>query len=150
MSEDLVDKNQMSYYLTITTNRWLSVRLETIGNIIIFFSSIFAVLGRDTMDPGLVGLSISYAMQITQSLNMLVRQTSDIETNIVAVERIKEYAAYKQEAPWENPSHPVAPDWPQAGHVVFRDYKLRYREGLDLVLRGINVTVEGGEKVHHY
>nr|CAD7588456.1 unnamed protein product [Timema genevievae] len=147
MSEDLVDKNQMSYYLTITTNRWLSVRLETIGNIIIFFSSIFAVLGRDTMDPGLVGLSISYAMQITQSLNMLVRQTSDIETNIVAVERIKEYAAYKQEAPWENPSHPVAPDWPQAGHVVFRDYKLRYREGLDLVLRGINVTVEGGEKV---
>nr|CAD7441508.1 unnamed protein product [Timema bartmani] len=125
---------------------WLSVRLETIGNIIIFFSSIFAVLGRDTMDPGLVGLSISYAMQITQSLNMLVRQTSDIETNIVAVERIKEYAAYKQEAPWENPSHPVAPDWPQAGHVVFRDYKLRYREGLDLVLRGINVTVEGGEK----
>nr|CAD7574755.1 unnamed protein product [Timema californicum] len=147
MSEDLVDKNQMCFYLTIMTNRWLSVRLETIGNIIIFFSSIFAVLGRDTMDPGLVGLSISYAMQITQSLNMLVRQTSDIETNIVAVERIKEYAAYKQEAPWENPSHPVAPDWPQAGHVVFRDYKLRYREGLDLVLRGINVTVEGGEKV---
>nr|CAD7197173.1 unnamed protein product [Timema douglasi] len=147
MSEDLVDKNQMCFYLTIMTNRWLSVRLETIGNIIIFFSSIFAVLGRDTMDPGLVGLSISYAMQITQSLNMLVRQTSDIETNIVAVERIKEYAAYKQEAPWENPSHPVAPDWPQAGHVVFQDYKLRYREGLDLVLRGINVTVEGGEKV---
>nr|CAD7393056.1 unnamed protein product [Timema cristinae] len=147
MSEDLVDRNQMCFYLTIMTNRWLSVRLETIGNIIIFFSSIFAVLGRDTMDPGLVGLSISYAMQITQSLNMLVRQTSDIETNIVAVERIKEYAAYKQEAPWENPSHPVAPDWPQEGHVVFRDYKLRYREGLDLVLRGINVTVEGGEKV---
>ena len=31
-------------------------------------------------------------LQVTQSLNMMVRQTSEVETNIVAVERTKEYA----------------------------------------------------------
>lgn len=32
-----------------------------------------------------------YFFKITQTLNWLVRMTSDVETNIVAVERIKEY-----------------------------------------------------------
>ena len=30
--------------------------------------------------------------QITQTLNWLIRMTSELETNIVAVERIKEYS----------------------------------------------------------
>ena len=65
--------------------------METVGNFIIFFAALFTVLQRESMDPGLAGLSISYALQITQTLNWLVRMTSDVETNIVAVERIKEY-----------------------------------------------------------
>jgi len=66
------------------------------ANSIIFFAAIFAVNQRDTMSPGLVGLSIAYALQITQTLNWLVRMTSEVETNIVAVERIKEYGETPQ------------------------------------------------------
>ncbi|CAG2053143.1 unnamed protein product, partial [Timema podura] len=146
-SEEKVDFNQVCYFPGIIANRWLAVRLEMIGNCIIFFASLFAVLGRETMNPGTVGLSISYALQITQTLNWLVRMTSDVETNIVAVERIKEYAEYTQEAPWENPNCPVPEQWPETGKVEFRAYEVRYREGLDLVLRGISFTVQGGEKV---
>ncbi|XP_063235805.1 multidrug resistance-associated protein 1-like isoform X3 [Bacillus rossius redtenbacheri] len=146
-SEEKVDVNQMCYFPGLIANRWLAVRLEMIGNLIIFFSALFAILGRDTMSPGLVGLSVSYALQITQTLNWLVRMTSDVETNIVAVERIKEYAEHKQEAPWENPAITVPEKWPSDGRVEFKDYKVRYREGLDLVLKGITFTVRGGEKV---
>nr|CAD7403901.1 unnamed protein product [Timema cristinae] len=146
-SEEKVDFNQVCYFPGIIANRWLAVRLEMIGNCIIFFASLFAVLGRETMNPGTVGLSISYALQITQTLNWLVRMTSDVETNIVAVERIQEYAEHTQEAPWENPNCPVPEQWPETGKVEFRAYEARYREGLDLVLRGISFTVQGGEKV---
>lgn len=38
--------------------------METIGNILIFFAALFAVLGRDSLDAGIVGLSISYALQV--------------------------------------------------------------------------------------
>ncbi|XP_063229527.1 ATP-binding cassette sub-family C member 3-like [Bacillus rossius redtenbacheri] len=146
-SELRVDNSQKCYNPIIIANRWLSIRLEAIGNMVIFFSSLFAVLGRHTMDSGIVGLSISYAMQITQALNMLVRQISDIETNIVAVERIKEYSEFRQEAPWVVESDKVPDNWPSEGRVEFHDYQVRYREGLDLVLHGISFTIEGGEKV---
>ncbi|XP_044597667.1 multidrug resistance-associated protein 1 isoform X7 [Cotesia glomerata] len=146
-SERRVDFNQMCYFPGIISNRWLAVRLEMVGNMIIFFAAMFSVAGRDSLSAGLVGLSVSYALQITQTLNWLVRMTSDVETNIVAVERIKEYGETPQEAPWEIPSTAPPKDWPSEGRVEFRDYKVRYREGLDLVLNGLSFSVNGGEKV---
>ncbi|XP_018359854.1 PREDICTED: multidrug resistance-associated protein 1 isoform X3 [Trachymyrmex cornetzi] len=146
-SENRVDFNQVCYFPSIIANRWLAVRLEMVGNLIIFFAALFAVLGRDTMSSGLVGLSVSYALQITQTLNWLVRMTSDVETNIVAVERIKEYSETAQEAPWKNTEFTPSKEWPKHGRVDFKDFKVRYREGLDLVLNGLTFSVLGGEKI---
>ncbi|XP_058792378.1 multidrug resistance-associated protein 1 isoform X9 [Phymastichus coffea] len=146
-SENRVDFNQVCYYPSIISNRWLAVRLEMVGNLIILFAALFAVLGKETMNAGLVGLSISYALQITQTLNWLVRMTSDVETNIVAVERIKEYGETPQEASWDIPETDPSKEWPSRGSVEFRDYKVRYREGLDLVLNGLSFNVTGGEKI---
>lgn len=146
-SEAKVDLNQVSYYPSIVSNRWLQVRLETVGNGIIFFAALFAVLSRDSLDAGIVGLSVSYALQITVALNMLVRWTSDVETNIVAVERLKEYSEVIQEAPWEVPRMKPGNEWPEKGEVKFDHYQTRYRPGLDLVLRNVTCTIPAGEKV---
>ncbi|XP_050541854.1 multidrug resistance-associated protein 1 isoform X1 [Daktulosphaira vitifoliae] len=146
-SEQKVDFNQTCYYPSTVSNRWLAVRLESIGNLLIFFASLFAVMGKDTISPGIVGLSISYALQITQTLNWLVRMSSEVETNIVAVERIKEYGETPQEAPWVIPSNPVPKNWPSRGELQIKNLKVRYREGLDLALKGLDIFVEGGTKV---
>ncbi|XP_043661842.1 multidrug resistance-associated protein 1 isoform X6 [Drosophila teissieri] len=146
-SDAKVDKNQVCKYPSVIANRWLAIRLEMVGNLIILFASLFAVLGGQT-NPGLVGLSVSYALQVTQTLNWLVRMSSDIETNIVSVERIKEYGETKQEAPWELEQDKNKPkNWPQEGRVEFQNFQVRYREGLDLVLRGVSFNIKGGEKV---
>nr|CAH7765033.1 unnamed protein product [Callosobruchus chinensis] len=145
-SERKVDTNQICYYPSIISNRWLAVRLEMIGNLIIFFAALFSVLGGDTA-AGQVGLSIAYALQITQTLNWLVRMTSDVETNIVAVERIKEYAEAPQEAAWIIPEKTPPSQWPDQGAVEFKNYAVRYRPGLDLVLKDVSFRIKGGEKV---
>lgn len=149
-SDTRVDMNQVCYFPSIIANRWLTTRLEMVGNLIVLFAAFFAVLGRDSSNPlnaGLVGLSVSYAMQVTQTLNWLVRLASDIETNIVAVERIKEYGETKQEAEWNKQNDSTPSNWPDDGNTKFIDYQVRYREGLDLVLHGISFEVKGGEKV---
>ncbi|KAF5296657.1 hypothetical protein FQR65_LT10197 [Abscondita terminalis] len=145
-SEAKVDFNQVCYFPSVIANRWLAVRLEMVGNLIILFSALFSVLSKD-QSPGLVGLSVTYSLQITQTLNWLVRMTSDVETNIVAVERIKEYGETAQEAPWDIPNTRPPGTWPDVGSVTFKDFAVRYRPGLDLVLKGITFTVNGGEKV---
>ncbi|KAM6079256.1 multidrug resistance-associated protein 1 isoform 3-T3 [Theristicus caerulescens] len=142
-----VDENQKAYYPSIVANRWLAVRLEYVGNCIVLFAALFAVIARNKLSAGLVGLSVSYSLQITAYLNWLVRMSSELETNIVAVERVKEYAEMEKEAEWSIEQTAPASTWPEEGKVEFRGYGLRYREDLDLVLKNINVTINGGEKI---
>lgn len=47
-SESKVDYNQMMAFPSIVSNRWLAVRLEIVGSLVVLFSALFAVLGRDT------------------------------------------------------------------------------------------------------
>lgn len=145
-SEAKVDYNQISFASSVVANRWLAVRLGLVSNLIILSAALFAVFGRDTIRAGIVGLSLSYALQITQ-IGWLVRMTAEVETNIVAVERIKEYAETRQEAAWENADVTVAQDWPQVGNIVFKNFEVRYREGLDSILRNVSFTINGCEKI---
>ncbi|XP_004859793.1 canalicular multispecific organic anion transporter 2 isoform X4 [Heterocephalus glaber] len=147
LSDIKVDTNQKSCYSYIISNRWLSMRVEFVGNCMVFFAAMFAVIGRSSLSPGLVGLSVSYALQVTMSLNWLIRVMSDLESNIVAVERVKVYSKTETEAPWVVEGSRPPEGWPQRGEVEFRNYSVRYRPGLELVLKNLSLCVHGGEKV---
>ncbi|XP_048728231.2 multidrug resistance-associated protein 1-like [Ostrea edulis] len=146
-SQKRVDTNQVFTYASNTANRWLGFRLELLGNFVILAAIIFAVLARDTIKGGIVGLSISYALQITENLNWFVRMVSELETNVVAVERVSEYTKVPTEADLINEYHRPSEDWPSKGEVEFQNYSTKYRSGLDLVLKNINFNVNGAEKV---
>lgn len=66
-SDNKVNTNQMCCYPSVIANRWLAVRLEMVGNVIILFAALFAVWGRDNIDAGLIGLSVSYALQVSDA-----------------------------------------------------------------------------------
>lgn len=151
-SNHRVDTNQRCYYPSFISNRWLAIRLELCGNLILFFSSVFAVMNREYFQqhPGTAGLILSYALTVTSTLNWLVRMTSELETNIVSVERIDEYRTNPTEREWHrvvNADPVVAENWPFRGEIEFNEYSVRYREGLSLVLNNISVNVASGEKV---
>ncbi|XP_044104614.1 ATP-binding cassette sub-family C member 3 isoform X1 [Neovison vison] len=147
ISDAKVDANQRSCYAHIASNRWLGVQVEFVGNCVVFFAALFAVIGRNSLSPGLVGLSVSYALQITLTLNWMIRMMSDLEANIVAVERVKEYSKTETEAPWVVEGSRPPTGWPLKGEVEFRNYSVRYRPGLELVLKNLSLRVRGGEKV---
>ncbi|CAL1277165.1 unnamed protein product [Larinioides sclopetarius] len=146
-SNTFVDNNQICYYPSIVSNRWLAIRLDFCGNFIIFFAALFAVLQKDSLDAGKVGLSVTYALMVTSTINWLVRMSSELETNIVAVERILEYTYTPTEAPWIIEGKTPPKEWPDRGTVKMDNYSTRYRVGLDLVLKEISCNVKSGEKI---
>ncbi|XP_045473551.1 multidrug resistance-associated protein 1-like isoform X2 [Harmonia axyridis] len=146
-SDKKLDNNQAHYFYGLVANRWLAVRLESIANIIILFSALFCVFEKDRLSTGIVGLSVTYALQITQTLNWLVRMICDVETNIIAIERIKDYSELPQETLWVIPDTEPESDWPKNGCIIFQDYSVRYRPGLDLVLTKINLKIDEKERI---
>ncbi|RMZ75001.1 hypothetical protein DV737_g5549, partial [Chaetothyriales sp. CBS 132003] len=145
-----MDANLRAYFPSVSANRWLAVRLEFIGSVIIFSAGTFSVISvanQSGLSAGMVGLAMSYALQITQSLNWIVRQTVEVETNIVSVERVLEYANLPSEAPDVIFKKRPNIGWPAHGQVSFNNYSTRYRPGLDDVLKNINITIKAREKI---
>lgn len=143
-----VDQNQRCFYPNAVSNCWLQVRLEFLANCLIFFAALFSVYSRGTLTGSQTGLSLSYALNVTLSLNWCVRMFAELENNIVAVERIDEYTSVQPEAPKQLPyDETLSKDWPDHGVINFTNYSTRYRPGLELVLKGIDLSVKGGEKI---
>ncbi|XP_047650496.1 multidrug resistance-associated protein 1-like isoform X1 [Phacochoerus africanus] len=145
-NKELVNENLICFYNSVIANRWLSVRLEFLGNLMVLFAALLAVLAGDSIDSAIVGLSISYALNITQSLNFWVRKACEIETNAVSIERVCEYENMDKEAPWIMSKRPPS-QWPNKGIVEFINYQARYRDDLSLALQDITFQTHEEEKI---
>ena len=140
-------ENVKSQYLNLLSNRWLSMRIENISNVMILFTALFCIIKRDTLQPGLAALAITYALNIIGSTVWTVRMACALENHCVSLERIFEYSELKPEAEWTKNDMVNDKKWPKEGKIEFKSYQTKYREGLDPVLRGIDLIIESGEKV---
>ncbi|KAF9171969.1 Multidrug resistance-associated protein 1 [Mortierella sp. AD011] len=135
-----------NFLASMSCKRWVEVQLRLLSTFVLLFASLFAVLGRSRLDPSLVGLTLSFAMSITEEITSLVRIYCDFQTQLVAVERVVEYTDMKTEAP-DHTDVCLPPRWPAQGRIQFKNYSTRYREGLDLVLKNISIEILPGESV---
>ena len=141
-----VDQMNSAYYLTFANQRWLSVRLDAIGNILVFTTGILVVTSRFNVPPSIGGLVLAYILAIVQMIQFTVRQLAEVENAMVSTERLYYYGTELDEEP---PLHlkNVPESWPDKGEIVFDDVHMRYRNDLPLVLQGLNMTVQGGERI---
>jgi ABC-type multidrug transport system fused ATPase/permease subunit len=90
--QDLTDKNLAVYYTVKALDRWLSVRLETLGNVVVFAAAVVSVyltrLGK--LQAGSAGWGLTQALAITGLLTWAVRTLTDLETNMMSMMRVKE------------------------------------------------------------
>nr|XP_033792775.1 multidrug resistance-associated protein 7 isoform X2 [Geotrypetes seraphini] len=143
-----LETNQRCLFISNTAMQWLDIRLQMIGVVVVTAIAVIAIIQhqKESGNPGLVGLALSYALSITNLLSGLISSFTQMETMMVSVERAEEYST---ELPKETQDEviQVATDWPSEGHVEFRNVMLAYRHGLPNALDGVNFTVVPGEKV---
>ncbi|KAI6025624.1 P-loop containing nucleoside triphosphate hydrolase protein [Pisolithus orientalis] len=145
-----IDLEDRSLYLVITNQRWLSVRLDFMGAMLVFFVALLTVTDVSGINAAQIGLVLTYTLTLTQFASLMTRQSADVENNMNSIERIVQYTrkgTVPQEAPHEIPGNKPPPEWPRSGAVQFRDVQMSYRPGLPLVLKGVSLSIEGGEKI---
>jgi ATP-binding cassette, subfamily C (CFTR/MRP), member 1 len=143
---DAIDNMNSAYFLTFANQRWLSVRLDIIGNLLVFTVGILVVTSRFTINPSIGGLVLSYILSIIQMIQFTVRQLAEVENNMNATERIHYYATeLEEEAPLKLIDVPES--WPALGEIIFENVEMRYRPNLPLVLQGLTLHVAAGERI---
>ncbi|KAF9932404.1 hypothetical protein FBU30_008256 [Linnemannia zychae] len=156
------DRSINAYWAYMTANRWLSVRLEFLGAVVVLATALLSVWKMDQLGPGGAGLALSYSLTVTFNITYLVTSMSSLQNQLVSVDRILEYCDKSPEAPltiaeMEAKNLPTARNFESAlsgserqwkeGEIVFKNYSTRYREGMDLVIKNLTVKIKGGEKV---
>ncbi|KAG2004853.1 ATP-binding cassette transporter [Coprinopsis cinerea AmutBmut pab1-1] len=141
-----LDMQNRAFYMVITIQRWLGLRLDLFGNILILGIALFAAGFREDVNPAKIGVVLTYTLNITLVFSDMISQFAMNEQNMNAVERVVHYADLPPEGARETPQDPP-PSWPTDGVVKFNNVKLAYREGLPLVLKGVSFDVRPREKV---
>ncbi|KAJ5151547.1 hypothetical protein N7492_009842 [Penicillium capsulatum] len=140
---DKVDAHNRAYFSLRLLHRWLGFRVNMIGAGFSAASAALIVSLRD-VDAGTAGFALSFTMQITASIGMVVRHYASLEQDMNSVERVREYARLETER-YEGRDAPAA--WPTRGRIEVSDLVVRHAPHLPSVLQGISFRVEEGERV---
>jgi ABC-type multidrug transport system fused ATPase/permease subunit len=84
----LIDKNLGPFFVLTVAGRWLGLRLESLGALLVFMTALLGVLPLNIalFTPSIFGVVLSYALQITGQMNWCVRQFTEAENAMNAVE----------------------------------------------------------------
>ena len=147
------DENTRIFFAYVSSGRWLGLRLDLLTAFLITVIIFVAIILRVSLGltPALIGLLISYLIQMTGTLQWAVRQFSEVENLMVSVERVFEFTKLPSERPAKTEFEPPK-DWPESGKIEVRNMSLKYpstdpsQEG-NLVLKNISISINPGEKV---
>ncbi|XP_074356795.1 ABC transporter C family member 2-like [Apium graveolens] len=152
INADSMDNNIRFTLVNMSGNRWLAIRLETLGGVMIWLTATFAVVqnGRAANQEAFastMGLLLSYALNITSLLTAVLRLASLAENSLNAVERVGTYIELPPEGPSIIEYNRPPPGWPTSGSITFKDVVLRYRPELPPVLHGLSFSISPTDKV---
>ncbi|RVW39450.1 ABC transporter C family member 2 [Vitis vinifera] len=147
-----MDNNIRYTLVNMSSNRWLAIRLEALGGLMIWLTATFAVMQNERAEnqqafASTMGLLLSYALNITSLLTGVLRLASLAENSLNSVERVGSYIELPSEAPLVIESNRPPPAWPSSGSIKFEDVVLRYRPELPPVLHGLSFTISPSDKV---
>ncbi|XP_037398588.1 ATP-binding cassette sub-family C member 9 isoform X7 [Pygocentrus nattereri] len=145
---ELTDTNNTAYLFLSAANRWLEVRTDYLGAVIVLTAAVAAICSFYGLQSGLVGLGLTYALTVTNYLNWVVRNLADLEVQMAAVKKVNSFLTTESEN-YEGSIDvsQVPEDWPQHGEIKIQDLCVRYDPMLKPVLKHVNAFINPGQKV---
>lgn len=98
------------------------------------------------MFAALAGLALAYVIDTAKISQYAVRQFAEVENLMTSVERVMAFISLDSEPGYDIKALPPI-NWPQTGHVSFRDVVMRYYPGEPQVLKDLSFEIEGKSKL---
>ncbi|KAI9595888.1 ABC transporter type 1, transmembrane domain-containing protein [Syncephalis fuscata] len=138
--------NARAFFAFLGCARWVGFRLDVCSGFLLALMAFVSIIMRSSQQASLVGLSLSYVLQLVDCLQWAVRQTIEVEMQFISVERIMAYTKLDPEPPRHTDTRPPE-NWPESGLIEFKDMSLAYPGTDEAVLKNITLSIEGGEKI---
>ncbi|XP_040061750.2 multidrug resistance-associated protein 1-like [Ixodes scapularis] len=145
-NDDKIDTMQTCTVNGFNFEYWAEVWMEVANEMLLFLMLLLLVTSRDMISTGRAGLLVSYTNNALNLFTSFIFYSNELEATLLSAERLDEYARLTPEEPWTSTLKPD-PHWPASGAVSFKSYSTRYRDGLSLALRDVNVDISPGEKL---
>ncbi|XP_021347493.1 multidrug resistance-associated protein 7-like isoform X2 [Mizuhopecten yessoensis] len=144
---DRVNNWLRAHYTSHNIGLWFLFRTQAIGTVIVTGIALLAVIQHNIfrIEPGVAGLAISYTLTLSLHLNRIVNSVTEMEKEMVSVERVQQYIDDTPSERWEGLE--PSPAWPATGVISYSDVHMRYRDGLPNVLKGLTFSTRHAEKV---
>ena len=101
----------------------------------------------DSSLGGDFGVVLTSCLIITGGIQYAMRQSAEMETWMISVERILEYGQLEREEDLEIETFNLAKTWPDSGTIEFQNVHLNYSQEGKSALDGLTFKVKAGEKV---
>lgn len=108
-----------------------------------------SILQKGHIDSELLILSIQNMSDIVVFLSVGIRVYTEMEIFMTCCQRMYEYSKLEQEDELDkqidNDLSNI--DWPTKGAIQFENVVMRYREGLEPSIKGLNCQIQAGMRV---
>ena len=132
-------KASLSYRITLRT---LQLYLEFILSVLNTANIVILVLMKDSIDPGLVGLSIALGTSLLTYFSHICKLIIDMDTYMASPQRLFEYANLESEGKLiESGTFKIT-----HGKIQVINLYMKYRENYDYALKNLSFTIESGTK----
>ncbi|PHH77501.1 hypothetical protein CDD82_3482 [Ophiocordyceps australis] len=146
-----IDRENTAYWLSVASQRWLNLRLDLYGTLLVLAAGLLVVGLGDWLDPSYGGVVLSYLVAAQAVFGNMIRQSAEIESKMNSVERMLHYAYNVEQEPARHVDAVdkalVARGWPRAGRVEIKSLTLSHGRGLEPALKDITLDIEPGDKV---
>uniref|UniRef100_K3X2G0 Uncharacterized protein n=1 Tax=Globisporangium ultimum (strain ATCC 200006 / CBS 805.95 / DAOM BR144) TaxID=431595 RepID=K3X2G0_GLOUD len=147
MCNDAVDDHASVLFIYNTASMWLALRMDFVSVAISGVVSLYLVLTKGQLSAILAGMALTYSLKVTSTVQSTVRAFDAADNAMTSVERLLHFRTIPVEDDGANCASVNRDLWPSQGSIKFENVRLKYRPELPLVLRGVSIEVQGGEKL---
>ncbi|KAM9996282.1 hypothetical protein ACTFIY_002464 [Dictyostelium cf. discoideum] len=156
---DNININLGCIFYSFAVHRWISMRLEVIGCIMVFFTSLAAALFIS--NNGLAALSVTTALSLNGYLSWGIRRIVELEVKMNSFQRIQSYIEIPKEGNklistdanqvdsdgLKTISNGDLVNWPNKGIIEFKNVEIKYRPNSEPNLKDLSFKVQPSEKI---